>query len=413
MAHRGMAHRRILLADADAFYVAVARLIDPDRAGKEPLLVVGGSAEGRGVVTSASYETRAFGVRSGMPMAQALRLCPQLVCAPVSGRACREKSRAIRTVLQRFTPVVEPASIDEFYLDLSGTDELYTGESLAVTAGHIRDAVIADTGIAVSIGGGTSKFIAKLAAKQAKPHRDCTSGVKVIPPGDEATFLAERELSDIPGIGPRFQERLAQRGLHSVRDALELEEGTLISWLGDRTGQWLHRRLRGIDSAPVMSHIGAKSMSHEETFAVDLHGDADLERELIRLATRLAADLRSKNRQARTVSVKLRDADFVTRQASHSLKRPVDSDRPITNVARQLLHKLRAARRTGARLLGVALSNLSERQASGGQLHLFESPEEPAAEVERDHQLARAVDEINTRFGRERIVPGSIVDQLD
>ncbi len=408
-----MAHRRILLADADAFYVAVARLIDPDRAGKEPLLVVGGSAEGRGVVTSASYETRAFGVRSGMPMAQALRLCPQLVCAPVSGRACREKSCAIRTVLERFTPVVEPASIDEFYLDLTGTDELYTGESLAVTAGHIRDAVITETGIAVSIGGGTSKFIAKLAAKQAKPHRDCTTGVKVIPPGAEAAFLAERELSDIPGIGPRFQERLAQRGLHSVRDALELEEGTLISWLGDRTGQWLHRRLRGIDAAPVKSHIGAKSMSHEETFAVDLHEDTDLERELIRLATRLAADLRSKNRQARTVSVKLRDADFVTRQASHSLKRPVDSDRPITNVARQLLHKLRAARRTGARLLGVALSNLSERQASGGQLHLFESPEEPAAEVERDHQLARAVDEINTRFGRERIVPGSIVDPLD
>jgi DNA polymerase-4 len=408
-----MVDRRILLADADAFYVAVARLIDPEGAGKEPLLVVGGSAEGRGVVTSASYETRAVGVRSGMPMAQALRLCPQLVRAPVPRSACSEKSRQIRTVLERFTPLVQPASIDEFYLDMTGTDELYGGEPLAVTAERIRSAVLEETRVAVSIGGGTSKFIAKLAAKQAKPHRGCETGVMVVPPGAEGAFLAQRELAEIPGIGPRLQERLAHHGLRYVKDALALEEDVLVSWLGNSTGKWLHRRIRGIDTSPVVRHSAAKSMSHEETFAADLHEDGDLERELTRLASRLAADLRSRNLRGRTVTVKLRDADFTTRQASYTLELPVDSDRPINTIARQLLRKLREQRRSGARLVGVAVSNLCDRDTPDGQLSLFRAGDGPDAKQQRDRQLTRAVDQINARFGRERIVRASTVDPAE
>ncbi|UCG87360.1 MAG: DNA polymerase IV [Gemmatimonadota bacterium] len=408
-----MVERRILLADADAFYVAVARLIDPDGAGKEPLLVVGGSAEGRGVVTSASYETRVFGVRSGMPMAQALRLCPQLVRVPVPRRACSDKSRQIRAVLERFTPLVEPASIDEFYLDLTGTGQLYDGESLAVTAQRIRRAVIEETSVSVSIGGGASKFIAKLAAKQAKPHRECATGVMVVAPADEAAFLAQRELAEIPGVGPRLQERLAHHGLRYVKDALTLPEDVLASWLGERTGKWLYRRIRGIDTSPVVRHAAAKSMSHEETFAADLHEDSDLERELTRLASRLAADMRSKRLRARTVTVKLRDADFTTRQASYTLELPVDSDRPINTVARQLLRKLRQVRRTGARLVGVAVSNLSDRDTPDGQLSLFRASGGADAELQRDRQLARAVDQINARFGRERIVRASTVEPTE
>src|SRR5881296_3598929 len=144
--------RRILLADADAFYVAVTRLVDPDGAGRAPLLIVGGSAERRGVVTSASYEARAYGVQSAMPMARAVRLCPGATVVPVPWEACAAKSRQIRAVLRRFTPAVEQASSDEFYLDLTGTERLYGGEPLAATAGRIREAVSEATSLSVSIG---------------------------------------------------------------------------------------------------------------------------------------------------------------------------------------------------------------------------------------------------------------------
>src|SRR5437867_9404929 len=161
---------RILLADADAFYVSVARLVDPAGAGRAALLIVGGSAERRGVVTSASYEARAFGVHSAMPMARAVRLCPNATVVPVPWEACARKSREIRDVLQRFTPAVEQASSDEFYVDLTGTDELYRGEPLATTARRIRDVVARETALTVSVGGGTSRLVAKLAAGRAKPR---------------------------------------------------------------------------------------------------------------------------------------------------------------------------------------------------------------------------------------------------
>jgi DNA polymerase-4 len=399
----GASTRTILLADADAFYVAVARLLDPDGVGKARLLVVGGSAQGRGVVTSASYETRAYGVRSGMPMSQAMRLCPNAVRVGVPGKECRQKSREIRTVLQRFTPVVEAASIDEFYLDMTGTDQLYGGEPLETTAGRIRDAVLTETGVAVSIGCGSSKLIAKLAAKQAKPHRGTSNGVKVVPAGQELAFLAGLQLADIPGIGPRLQEKLAERGLTTISEALDLPEGALTGWLGDRAGRWLYRRIRGLDAAPVSPHAPAKSMSHEETFPVDIESDVDLNRELLRLSGRVAADLRGRNLKARTVTVKLRDTDFTTRQASRTLARPVDSDRPIGTAARRLLAQLRRDRRVPARLLGVALSNLGPSDAELDQLSLFEESDES----ERDRQLSRVVDDINARFGRDHILRGN------
>src|SRR5688572_1527807 len=154
-----MADRRILLADADAFFVAVARMVDPEGAGRTPLLIVGGTRESRGVVCSASYETRQFGVRSAMPISQALRLCPNATCVPVPSRACGEKSREIRAVLERYAPVVEAASVDEWYMDLGGTERLYH-EPLADTAQRARAAVKAETGLSVSIGGGTSRLVA-------------------------------------------------------------------------------------------------------------------------------------------------------------------------------------------------------------------------------------------------------------
>ena len=166
------APRQILLADADAFFVAVARLVDPDGAGKAPLLIVGGAAGSRGVVCSASYETRKFGVRSAMPISRALRLCPDAMCVPVPRRACSAKHREIREVLERFTPHVQGASIDEWYLDLAGTERLYAGAPLETLAHRIRTSVAEATGMTVSIGGGTSKLVAKLAVERAKPKPD-------------------------------------------------------------------------------------------------------------------------------------------------------------------------------------------------------------------------------------------------
>src|SRR5512132_2692111 len=185
--------RRILLVDADAFFVAVARLVDPDGAGKARLLIVGGAAGSRGVVCSASYETRKFGVRSAMPISRALRLCPDAVCVPVPRRACGVKHREIRNVLERFTPAVQAASIDEWYLDLGGTERLYGGASLESIAHRIRDEVRAATGLSVSLGGGTSKLVAKLAVERAKPKPGTdANGVHVVAPGDELAFMRQR-----------------------------------------------------------------------------------------------------------------------------------------------------------------------------------------------------------------------------
>lgn len=397
--------RRILLADADAFYVAVARLTDPEGAGKARLLIVGGSPEQRGVVTSASYEARAYGVHSAMPMARAVRLCPGATVVPVPWEACARTSREIGAVLRRFTPVVEQASSDEFYLDLSGTEQLYGGEPLAATARRMRDAVIAETSLSLSIGGGTSKFVAKLAAGVAKPRPGgAADGVHVVAPGAEADFMLQFALADIPLIGPKFQERLARFGLRTVRDVVRHERETLVGWLGEREGGWLYERTRGIDRAPVESNRETKSVSRDETFATDLDDDAALAARLLSLVDRASTDIRQSGLVARTVTVKLRDADFTTRQASRTLADAVQSDRAVYAVARELLTRLRAARRVPARLLGVALSQLVA-PGGEGQLSLLESPSH-ALETERDRVISRVIDEVREKFGPDALGRG-------
>jgi DNA polymerase-4 len=397
--------RHVLLADADAFYVSVARLVDPEGIGREPLLIVGGTADGRGVVTSASYEAREFGVRSAMPTAQALRLCPGAVVVPVPRDVCVEKSRAILRVLRQFTPVVEPASIDEFYLDLTGTDRLYRGRTLT----DIAKRVLQRTELAVSIGGGTSKLVAKVAAKYAKPQPGRgRTGVHIVEPGRELDFMRRLPLSDIPMIGPKFQERLAGYGLVTVEDLLRQDEKTLTEWFGKRAGPWLLRRAHGIDEARVATGYQRKSLGHEETFPRDLETDDELNRELLHLTVRVAADLRAKSLRARTVTVKLRDADFTTRQAARTLPRPVNTDRPLLTVARQLLTKLRADRQMAARLIGIALSHLSPED-DAEQLSLFGDGDDARLETPRDHALAKVFDDIESKYGRRGIVRGSEV----
>ena len=395
--------RRILLADADAFYVAVARLVDPAGAGRARFLVVGGSPEQRGVVTSASYEARAFGVRSAMPMARAIRLCPEATVVSVPWEACADKGRDIRAVLERFAPVVEQASSDEFYLDLTGTEKLYRDEPLTETARRMRDEVCAATALWLSIGGGTSKLVAKLAAGVAKPSAGAPgTGVHVVAPGGEAEFLRRFLLADLPMVGAKFQERLARLGWRAVTDVQSLDRRELVSRLGEREGQWLWERVRGMDDGPVAAWTDPKSISRDTTFATDLDAENDLLRELLVQVDRATSDLRADGLTARTITVKLRDADFTTRQASRTLPEPVFTDRAVYMVARVLLRKLRAARRVPARLIGVALSHL-ERLGSETQLALLEAERARGTETDKDRSLVRAIDAVRDRFGPDAL----------
>lgn len=399
---------RILLVDADAFFAAVARLVDPEGAGKAALLVAGGRRGERGVVCSASYEAREFGVRSGMPIAQAERLCPKAMFVPVPRRECMEKARDIRDVLDEWSPVVEPASIDEFYLSLAGTEALYRDEPLERTAARIREDILKRTGMTVSFGGGSNRLIAKLAVEFAKPKPGTgRQGVWIVPDGEEAAFVAPLDLALIPGIGPRFAEILKRKGLIKARDVLPLDRPTLELWFGQRTGIWLHDKVRGISRTPVVGRGDAKSVSRENTFVEDLTRDDDLESDLVRLASRVCQDLRGDGLVTRTITVKLRDHDFRTRQTARTLPEYVSSDRVIVPVALELLAKLRGERRCAARLVGIALSHLAPAERPR-QLGLFET--ETGRETERDRKVAATVDAIAERFGRNAIMPARTID---
>ena len=393
----------------DALFVAVARKVDPEVAGRAPLLIVGGRPGSRGVVCSASYETRAYGVRSAMPISQALRLCPDALCVPVPRTACADTSRAIRRVLERFTPAVEGASIDEWYLDLTGTEALYANAPLEVTARSIRDAVREATAMTVSIGGGPNKLIAKLAAERAKPSRSPEAGgVHVIADDAVIAFMRTVSLADIPGIGPKLQARLRDVGLVTVEDVLPHDVDTLGRWLGAGTARRLYDRVRGTGASGVEPRAPARQMSREETFDRDIARQDRLLGELRHLAARVAADLRSDGLAARTVTVKLKDKDFTTRSAGRTLREPLESDRAITEVAEALLAKLRGQRHIAARLVGVALSNFSPAR-DAEQLPMFAGAVEPGdiPEQARDRDLSRAVDRVREKFGDDAIRTGA------
>ena len=402
--------RRILLADADAFFVAVARLVDPEGAGKAKLLIVGGTRESRGVVCSASWEARQFGVRSAMPISRAVRLCPGAMCVPVPRKACGEMSGRIRRVLERYAPAVEGASIDEWYMDLTGTEGVYKHEPLADTAMRMRVSVTEETGLSVSIGGGTNKLIAKLAVERAKPRPGTgATGVHVVPAGAEEEFLKTFTLAELPMVGPKFQQRLAAKGMTNVPDVLQHDIATLAHWFGEREAAWLWDRVHGVSESAVESHGEAKSISRDETFPQDLRDDKDLERELLSLVTRAAFDLRSDQMTARTITVKLRDMDFRTRSAQRTLPEPVVSDRVIMGVAKELLTKLRVARRVPARLIGVQLSSLAQ-DPKADQLTLFTAPQGPLSETDKDRTLAKAVDLVREKYGSKGIIPATLTE---
>lgn len=420
--------RRILLVDADAFFVAVARQVDPEGAGRAKLLIVGGRPGSRGVVCSASYECRSYGVRSAMPIARALKLCPEAVCVPVPRGACSTRSKEIQGVLARFAPVVQASSIDEWYCDLGGTEALYGHESLRDTAHRIRRAVFEATGLNVSIGGGTSRLIAKMAVEVAKPKPGTgADGVLCVAPGEEADFLSRFRLADLPMVGPRLAEKLARMGLESVGDAQAWPAEALVSRLGERAGEWLAKRVRGVDDSIVTPRDRQKQVSREDTFAKDIDDDDLLERELLRLAVRVSADLRRQALRARTVTVKVKDTAFRSRTAQRTLASYIESEKSVLKAARPLLRQLRRKQRAPLRLLGIALSHFDDEPGAhplpATQLGLFgeavptpareggddASAAEPTESV-RDRALTRALDRIRDRYGSGAILPARLVD---
>lgn len=388
----------IIHLDLDSFFVSVERLARPDLRGV-PVLV-GGRPEARGVVASASYEARAFGCRSAMPMSTALRLCPQaIVVAPSRGRYSHY-SRQVMALLGEITPLVEQVSVDEAYFDVRGC-ELRSGPPLTIAQSlqrRIRDEV----GLPASFGLGANKLIAKLASEKAKPN-----GIFMVALGTEQHFLAPLPVRDLPGVGPATAERLRALGITTVGQVAALEQATLVRLFGEAGGTSLFEKSRAISSSPVAPEHRPKNISQETTFAHDIAHREAVERHLLAQADAVAARLRDQGFQARTITLKLRFADFTTISRSQTLPTPTDLPTPIYEAARTMLA---AAWQQGraVRLVGVGASNLLDHV--GYQLDLFDQHGHDEA---REAKLTRTLDDLRERFGKNVVKRARLLDDTE
>jgi DNA polymerase-4 len=371
---------RILHADLDAFYASVEVLKDPSLRGK-PLLV--GGTGSRGVVTSASYQARAYGCRNAMPMAQARRLCPPALAIPPDFASYRRYSKRVLQVFQSITPLVEPLALDEAFLDVRGARRLL-GPSMEI-ARTLRARVREETGLALTVGVAGNKFLAKLASTRGKPD-----GLLVVPPSRALAFLHPLPAQALWGVGPAAVTTLARYGLRTVGEVARTPRQTLERVLGAAVGAQVAELAQGRDDRQVVPFEAAKSVGSEETFASDLDDPEQLAREVLRSAVRVGRRLRDGNLAGRTVTLKLRYADFRTITRSRTLPAASDNDTEIYEVARDLLARLRLGR-VPVRLVGVSVSNLS----SGGTPQQLRLGHEGAAWA----AAALAADAVRARFG--------------
>ncbi len=343
----------------DCFYAAVHMRDDPSLQGQP--VVIGGSPEGRGVIAAASYEARAFGVRSAMPSARAIRRCRHLVFIKPEFHRYRAESEKVFEILREFSPIVQPVSIDEGYLDI--TDHLGEWGSATEVAKEIRRRVLAERNLTVSIGVGPNRLIAKIASDFDKPD-----GLTVVPPHRVQKFLNPLPVRRLPGVGPATGKRLEEVGVNYIADLLKFSERELETRFG-RWGAVLYRYARGDDERPVRIHRERKSISKERTYGTDLAEIAEMDAELAKLADGVAAAMRKKNLSGQTLTVKIRYEDFTTLTRSYTFRAPTCSARMLHDAARDLLRKSEAGKRR-VRLLGVGCSNLVAGQIE--QLRLFE-----------------------------------------
>ncbi|QKJ19313.1 DNA polymerase IV [Microbacterium hominis] len=368
----------ILHVDMDAFYASVEVLDDPSLKGK-PIVV--GAPEGRSVVSSASYEARRFGVRSAMPVGQALRLCPQAVVVEPHFDRYTALSAQVMEIFRSVTPLVEPLSIDEAFLDVRGVRRLWG--SPGVIARDLRRRVRDETGLACSVGAAATKHVAKMASTASKPD-----GLLIVPAAATADFLAPRPVGALWGVGPKASEALEARGIHTVADVLGVPRGVLDRALGPAMGARIWELARGMDAREVHTERVEKSIGHEETFHEDVSDGVVLRAELRRLADRVGARLRRHGWEAATVAVKVRFSDFSTISRSTTLAEPSAVGQRIGDAALELLDGVE--RRLPVRLIGVRAERL--RPAGSAPASLWDDDEEW-------RRLESALDDAYARFG--------------
>ena len=434
----------ILHVDMDAFFVAVEVRRDPTLRGR-PVIVGGNGA--RGVVAAASYEARAYGVRSAMPSVRARRLCPQALFLPADHAVYAEASARIMAHFHDVTPLVEPLSLDEAFLDVTGAQRRL-GDP-ATIARSLRERIATDEGLSCSVGVASTKFLAKLASEAAKPAPSPRgpvpgAGVVVVEPGRELAFLHPLPVTALWGVGPATLQRLQRLGVATVADLAALPLPALVASVGDAHGRHLHALAHNHDPRAVEPDRAAKSVGHEETYPVDLIDRADLEREVLRLADGVAARLRRAGTAARTVTLKVRFGDFTTITRSRRSAVPLDGALELARIGRELLDRIDVG--AGVRLLGISASGLEPagvRQLSldlgldaapgpvaqqpgpgvGSGLGAGAAPAAPVSTTPQRAEAAAerrapqawdeandAVEEIRRRFGSAAIGPASLSD---
>ncbi len=388
--------RLIAHVDMDAFFVSVERMDRPDLEGRP--VVVGGSVGRRGVVSAASYEARAFGVHSAMPMARARALCPHAVYIQADHKKYGEASRRVMRVLRDFTPAVQAVSVDEAYLDLSGTERLH-GPPLQ-TAAAMREAVQREVACSASIGLASSRLVSKIASALSKP-----AGILYVYPGAEAAFLRPLGVNKIPGVGKVMVQKLARLGIATIDDLARQSPAFLESQFKN-LGPELYRKARGLDDSALELQTSPKSIGKETTFAEDTAELSALEAVLTGLAEQASARVRRGGKSARSVTLKIRFADFTTLTRSRTLEGPTRLDKEIIETARELLRRTlrEEAKNRKIRLLGVYLFGLEEAETQpllfGDESH------------EKEERLVESLDKIRERFGHEAVFARKNVERI-
>jgi DNA polymerase-4 len=381
------ASRTIMHIDLDAFFVSVEQVLNPELKGKP--VVVGGRPGGRGVVASASYEARAFGVHSGMPLKTAQQLCPQAIFVEGSFPRYRQASEKFMAILADFSPFIEPMGIDEAYLDVTGFESLYGSiHQMAVT---IRQRIKNELGLCASVGIASNKVVAKVASDLSKPD-----GLLEVPRGEEHIFLSPLSIDKLPGVGRKTEQILRGLGIQTIGKLSALPVDALKSHFGV-FGEVLHRWASGVDDRKVEMPAAAKSISRETTFEKDNRNRTLLKATLRYLTERVGAELRESRKAARCVAMKLRWADFTTITRQQTLRQPTDADQVIFTTGLKLMNGALLTEKQPVRLIGIGVASLVE---SGQQLNLLDSS------AQRLERLNRAIDRIREKYGFTAIQTG-------
>lgn len=379
--------RRIMHIDLDAFFVSVEQVFDPSLKGKP--VVVGGQPGGRGVVAAASYEARKFGLHSGMPLKTAARLCPQAIFIEGNFNRYGEASRKFMAILADFTPDLEPTSLDEAYLDVTGFESLYG--SIRQMALKIKERIKKELGLTASVGIASGKVIAKVASEKSKPD-----GLIEVPPGEERSFLAPLPVGDLPGIGKKAEQVLKKLGINTIGQLAETPLDVLKNYFGIYA-EVVQRHARGIDNSKIEPPGPAKSISRETTFAKDTRNPRLLKATLRYLGERVGAELREQQKRARCVTLKVRFADFTTITRRHTLSESSNSDQAIFDTGLRLLSNTLAQEKQAIRLVGIGVSGLVE---AGQQMDMLDTS------AKRREQLNQAIDRIRDKYGFTSIQTG-------